>query len=142
MIHKGRVLFRIQDFQHCRCRVAAEILAHFVDFIQQDQRITGLCLFQSLNDLTRHRTNIGTTVTTNFAFVAHTTKRDTDKLATRGFSHRFTKRCLTNTGRTNQTHDRALHLGRALLHSQILNDAFFDFFQTIVIIVQNFLRAN
>ena len=142
MIHKGRVLFRIQHFQHCRCRVAAEILAHFVDFIQQDQRIAGLCLFQSLNDLTRHRADIGTTVTTNFAFVAHTTKGDANKLTTRGFGHRFTKRCLTNTGRANQTHDRALHLGRTLLHSQILNDAFFDFFQTIMIIVQDFLRAD
>ena len=142
MIHKGRVLFRIQHFQHCRCRVAAEILAHFVDFIQQYQWITSLCFLQSLYDLTRHRANVGTTVTTNLAFVAHTTKRDTNKLTTRGFSHRFTKRCLTNTGRTNQTHDRAFHLSRALLHSQILNDAFFDFFQTIVIIVQDFLRAN
>ncbi len=71
MIDERTVLFRVQHLKHGRGRITTEILAHFVDFIEQNQRIGGFRLFQRLNDLTGHRPDISAPVTTDFAFVAH-----------------------------------------------------------------------
>ena len=71
MILEGIILFGIQHFQQGRCRVTAEIFAEFIDFVQQDKRITGTSLFNSRHDATGHRPHIGAPVTHNFAFIVH-----------------------------------------------------------------------
>ena len=34
VVGKTEVLFRVQHFQHCTCRVATIVLAHLVNFVQ------------------------------------------------------------------------------------------------------------
>ena len=87
MIHEGRVLLWIQHLQHRRGGIAPKILTHFVDLIQQDQRIGGFGLFQRLNNFTGHRANVSPAVTANFAFITHPAQRDTNKFAPRGFGN-------------------------------------------------------
>ena len=53
VIGKRMVLFRIEHFQQCRCRITAEISRHFVNFIEQEQWIACTHLGQVLDHLTR-----------------------------------------------------------------------------------------
>ena len=139
MVHEGRVLLRVQHLKHGACRVAPEILPHLVDLIEQDQRIGGLRLLQRLDDLAGHGADIGPPVATDLAFIPDTAKRDADELAPRRLRDRFAKRGLADARRADKTEDRAFHLLAALLHGQIFDDPFLDLFQTIVIVIKDFL---
>ncbi|EAQ13717.1 hypothetical protein RB2654_03349 [Maritimibacter alkaliphilus HTCC2654] len=141
VVHEGRVLLRVEHFEHRRGRVAAEILPHLVDFIEQDERVRGLGLFQRLNDLAGHRADIGPAVTANFAFVTHAAQRDANELAPRGLGDRFAQRRLTDTRRTDEAHDRPLQLFRALLHGEVFDDPFLDLLKPVMVVVQNLLRV-
>ena len=142
VVDEGRVLFRVQHLKHRTGRVTAEILAHLVDFIKQDQRVGGLGLFQRLDDLAGHRADIGATVAADLGFVAHAAQADADELAPRGLGDRAPQRGLAHARRADEAQDRPLQLGRARLHRQIFDDPLLDLFQPVVIGVQNRLRGT
>src|SRR3712207_7430458 len=50
-------LFR--SLEECRGRIPSEIHAHLVDLVEQDERIRRLGLAHRLDDLARHRTDVG-----------------------------------------------------------------------------------
>ena len=77
---------------------------------------------------------------TNFGLVPHAAKAHAHKFAPRRLGDRLAKRRLADTRRADQAQDRALHFARTLLHSQILQDALLDLFQTIVVVMKDFLR--
>src|SRR4029079_6338181 len=57
------VLFRIEHLEQRRTRVAAEVCAELVDFIEQQHRIHSARLLHHLNDLTGQRADVGTAMT-------------------------------------------------------------------------------
>ena len=71
MILEHVVLFRIENFQQGRARVAAKIRAEFVDFIKQQHRIDGAGFLHHLNDLTRQRADVGAAMAADLGFVTH-----------------------------------------------------------------------
>ncbi len=73
VVVKGHVLFRIQHLKQRRSRVAAHVGRHFVDLIQQEQRVFDPHFRHFLDQFARHRANIGPTMTANFRFIAHAT---------------------------------------------------------------------
>jgi hypothetical protein len=102
-----------------------------------------LGFFHALNDFTRHRADIGTAVTANFAFIAHAAQRHADKIAVRRFGNRLPQRCFTNTRRADETQDRAFDLSfRALLHGQVFKNAFLDLLKAVMIGDREFLRLR
>ena len=137
MVGKLVVLLRIQHLKQCTGRIAAEIAAHLVDFIKQEQWIFHTCFRHVLQDFARHRADIGTAVAADFAFITHAAQRHTHILATCGFGNRLTQGSFTHPRRTNQTQNRAFELVHTFLNSQIFQNTFFDFFQTIVVGIQN-----
>ena len=78
------VLFRIENFQQCRARVATEVRTELVDFIEQQHRINRAGLLHHLNNLTGKGADIGAAMTANFCFITHTTQRQANKLTTGG----------------------------------------------------------
>ncbi|EAU45983.1 hypothetical protein R2601_26956 [Salipiger bermudensis HTCC2601] len=140
VIDEGAVLLGVEHFQHCRGRVATEVLPHLVDLVEQDERVRGLGLLQRLDDLARHRADIGPAVTADLGLVAHATQRDADELAPGGLGHRLAERGLTDTRRADETEDRALELLAARLHREILDDAFLDLLEAVVIVIEHVLR--
>ena len=80
MIPEAAVLLRIQHLQQCRRRVALIITAHFIDLIEQHERILDTCLTQSVSQSPRHRSDVGTSMTTDFRFIPHTSEADPDIL--------------------------------------------------------------
>ncbi|EKD60156.1 MAG: hypothetical protein ACD_54C00910G0002 [uncultured bacterium] len=142
VVDEGGVLFRVQHLKHRAGRITAEILPHLVNFIQQDQRVGGFRLLQRLNDLARHRADIGPPVATDLRFVAHAAQRNPNELAPGCLRNRPPEAGFTHTRRPDEAQDRPLQLGRARLHRQIFDDAFLDLFQTIVIGIQHLLRRS
>ena len=66
------VLFRIEHFEQCGARVATEVGAKLVDFVEKQYGIYGGRLLHHLNDLTGKGADVRATMTTNLSFVANT----------------------------------------------------------------------
>ena len=50
MVGKGVVLFRVQNFKECACRVATVADHKFVDLVEDENRIALLRFFHRLNN--------------------------------------------------------------------------------------------
>src|SRR3546814_21163460 len=59
MIVEGVVLLGVQNLEQRRRRIAAPVRAELVDLVEQEQRVRRLRLLHALDDLARHRTDIG-----------------------------------------------------------------------------------
>ena len=71
MVAEGVVLFRVQHFQQGRRRVAPEVRAELVHFVQHHNRVAGASLLEALNDAARHGADIGAPVPAYFSLVVH-----------------------------------------------------------------------
>ena len=67
------VLFRVKHFEQCRRGVALEVLSHFIDLIEHDDRIIAAALGKSSDNSARHSSNIGATMTSNLGLIMQTT---------------------------------------------------------------------
>ena len=142
MVVERGVLLGIEHFQKCARGIAAEILPHLVDFIEQEERVGGLRLAQGLDDLARHRTDIGPAMATDLRLVAHAAERHADELAARGLRDRLAERGLADTRRADKAQDRPGELVRAALYREILDDAVLDLVEAEVIGVEDLLRKT
>ena len=50
MVTEGMVLFRIEDFEECRRRIASHIGRHLIDFVEEEDRILNAGLFHAAQD--------------------------------------------------------------------------------------------
>src|SRR5436190_65325 len=96
------VLFRIENLEQRRARIATEVRAQFVDFVEQQDWIYRSRLLHHLNYLTRQGANIRTTMSANFGLIAHATKRQAHKLPTGSSRNRFAQARLANSRRANK----------------------------------------
>ena len=71
MVDKLVVLFRIKHFKQGRRWITTKIRAHLVDFVEKEQRISHTNLRHVLQDFTRHRPDVRTSVAANLGFVPH-----------------------------------------------------------------------
>jgi hypothetical protein len=55
---------------------------------------------------------------------------------------RLAERGLADAGRADQAQDRRLQLVHALLHGEVLEDAFLDLLQAVVILVEDLLGGG
>ena len=103
MIGKLVVLLRIEHLKQRAGRVAAEVAAQFVDFVEQEQGILHACFSHVLQDFAGHRADIGAAVSTDFAFVAHAAQSHADIFPACCFGDGFAQGGFTHPRRTNQT---------------------------------------
>ena len=94
IIPERRVLFGVQGFQQGRRWVAAKIAPDLVDFVEHEDRILSLGPANTLNDLTRQRTDVGAAVSADFRLVVHAAQRQPDELAPQGARNRLAQRSL------------------------------------------------
>src|ERR1700722_6621433 len=142
MVVEGRVLFGIAHFEQGWRRPPAKIHAHLIDLVEQKEWIRRLGLAHRLDNLARHRADVRAPMSANLRFVTHTAERHTNEFAARCFRDRLTERGLADAWRTDEAQDRPGQLVGALLYSEILDDALFDFVQPKMISVQNRLRGR
>ena len=72
IVVKRIVLLRVEHFEKCRCRVALEVVAYFIDFIENEYRIGGSRFLYALNDSSRHGSDISTAMPSYFGLVVQT----------------------------------------------------------------------
>ena len=132
------ILLGIQHLKQCCRRVATEIVAHFIDLIEQEKRITGFRFFHALNQLAGHRPDIGTTVATNFRFITHAAERNFNIVAASRLRDGTCQRGFTNAGRANEAQNWAFNGFRARLHRQIFQNALFHFLKARMVVVEHF----
>ena len=142
VIVEGVVLLGIEHLEQSRGRIAAEIGAHLVDLVEQEQRVRGLGLAHRLDDLAGHRADIGAPVAADLGLVAHAAERHAHELAAGRLRDRLAERGLADAGRADQAQDRPGQLVGALLHREILDDALLDLLQAVVIVIENLLGSD
>src|SRR3990167_5067864 len=136
------ILLRIEHLEQRRRRIATHVLAHLVDFVEQEQRVAHANLGHLLNQTTWHGANIGTPVAANFRFVAHTAQCHAHELAVGGAGNRLGQRGLAHAGRANQTEHRALDFLHSFLHGEVFKDALLDLVQTVMVGIENRFGAR
>ena len=142
MIVKGVILFGIQHFQQGRGRVAAKVHGHFINLVEQKQRILFAHSRHALHDLARHGADIGAAVAAYLGLITHAAKRHTHEFAVGRARDGAPKRGLAHSGRPHQTEDRAFHFLDALLHREVFQDAFLDLVEAIVIFLKDLLGLD
>ena len=75
MIAEGLVLLGVEHLKQCRGRVAVRVGGQLVDLVKQNERIFDLCLYQRVDDTSRHGGDVCLAVTAYISFVAHTAER-------------------------------------------------------------------
>ncbi len=89
MVIKGEVLLRVQDLQEGCRRVATEIGAHLVNFIQAKDRVIRFGLLKELNDFSRKRSNIRSSVSSYFGLIPNPSEREANEISPGGPRHRL-----------------------------------------------------
>lgn len=54
IVVKRIILLRVEHFEKCRCRVALEVVAYFIDFIENEYLDGGSRFLYAMNDSSRH----------------------------------------------------------------------------------------
>ena len=96
----------------------------------------------ALNDLAGQRADIGAAMAANFRFVVHTAQRDAHELASQRARNGFAERRLADARRPDEAQDRSLHTRLQFLDRQVIENAFLDLHQVVVIFVENGLRLG
>ena len=140
IVAEGRVLFGIQHLQKCRRGVAAVIAAQLVDLIEKQQRIFGPGLLDGGQDTSRHRADIGFSVTADLGLVVDASEGNARQFAVERARDAHGNRGFSHARRADQTDDLPGKLRRKLLDRQNLKDPLLNLFQPEVILVEDTAR--
>ena len=133
------VLLGVEHFEQCRRRITAEVGTHLVDLVEQEQRVRSFGLSHALDDLARHRADIGPPVTADLRLIVHAAQRKANEFASGRLGDRPAKRGLADAGRADQAQNRPGQLVGALLDREVFDDPLLDLVETVMIIVENLL---
>ena len=137
VIDKFLVLRGVEDFQKCCGRVALIRFGHLVDFVEQEDGVLCLDGADALDDAARHCADVRAAVPANLGFVAHAAERGMDERAPHRARNRAAKRCLANARRPDEAENRRGLFGHELAHGEVVEDAFFDVLEAIVVALEH-----
>ena len=135
------VLLGIEHLEQRRRRIAAEVHAHLVDFVEQEQRIAHADLGHVLQDLAGHRADVRAAMAADLGLVAHAAQGHAHELAVGGLRDRLAERRLAHAGRADEAQDRRLQPVDALLHREVLDDALLHLLEAVVVGVEHLDRV-
>ena len=142
VVVERRVLLRVEHFEQRRRRIAAEVHRHLVDFVEQEQRIVhaGLrpCSARSCRASSRCRCGDGRGSRPRRARRRATCARTCDSWRARSL---WPSEVLPTPGGPTRHRIGPLSCLHALLDGEVLDDAFLDLLQPVVIFVQHLLGA-
>ena len=137
VIGEAVVLFRVKDFEQGGGGVAAKIVAEFIDLIEDKDGVVAFGFFDALDDPTGERANVGASMPTDLGFIFDATEGDADKLPSHGTGDGFTERGFADAGGADEAQDRAAHIIFELTHSEVFEDAAFDFVEAVMVFVED-----
>ena len=139
VICERMVLLRVQDLKQSGAGVTMSgPLSNLVDLIDEDDRVLDLGILQRLDDLARDSAYVGSSMALERAGISRTAKRDPDVLAAQGLSDMFANGRLSNTWRSNEAQNLALHRVMQLANGNEFQDALLDIIEAVVALVEDF----
>ena len=155
MVAESVVLLRIEDFQQGGRWIAAPVGADFIDLVEHKDGVFDPRALEGLHNAARHCADVGAAVAANLGLVPHPAQAHPRELAVQRPRNRLPQRGLAHTGRSHQRQNRAgafnfaslqiglVHLIQTALlaqlaHRQEFQDALFDVFEVVVILIQHF----
>src|SRR5207253_2674521 len=115
--------------QQRRCRIAPEIRAELVDFVQHEYRVAGSCATDVLDHLSRQGADVCAAMTANFSLVPHSAERHADEFSPHGFRDGSSQGCLAYSRRADETKNRSLAGRLQFEHGEVLENALLDLFE-------------
>ena len=134
------VLLGIEHLEQRGGRIAAPVSAHLVDLVEHEDRVARPRDFHLLEDSSRHGADVGSPVTADLGLVVDAAEREPHELAPQGPGDRLAKAGLADAGRTDEAQDGRPQALRALPDGHVLEDPFLDFFDAVVVFVQDLGR--
>ena len=142
VIGEGGVLLRIQNFQQGRLRIAPEVVAYLVQFVQHDNGIAGSGMLQGLKDASGHCAYIGTPVSADFSLIVHAAQGKPLEFSAEGSGDGFPEARFAYAWRAHKAQYGAMCLGIQLVNAQKFKDAVLDFVQAVVVFIQDGLGVG
>ena len=139
VIGEGGVLLRVQHFEQGRAGVAAEVAAHFINLVENDDGVRHAHLFNLGNNAAGHGPHVGFTVPANFGFVAHAPQAHADVLAPHGRRNAAPKRGFAHARRPVKAQNRRFQVLLQLEHGNVFEDALLHLFKAEMVGIEDFL---
>ena len=136
------VLRRVEHLEQRRRRVALEAGGHLVDLVEHEHRVHRAGLLQRLDDAAGDRADVGAAVAADLGLVAHAAERDAHELPLHRPRDRLAERRLADAGRADEAEDRPLHVAFQLADGEVLDDAFLDLVEVVVVLVEHAARFD
>ena len=137
VVGETEILFRIQYFQHCACRVAPVVHTHFVYFVQKQNGIFAFRLSHHVNDFAGNCPHIGASVSSYLRFVTHSAQTYTQILSAQSTGNTLDDRCFAHSRGTYKAQNGSVQFACKLHYGKKFHYSVFDFFQTVMVLVQN-----
>src|SRR5262245_18288209 len=96
----------------------------------------------ALDNAAGHGSDISSAVTTYFRLIMHSAETHPHKLPSESPCDGFTKRGFANARRPDETEHWPSRVILQLSNREMLDDPLFDFFQAVMILIQNLLSLN
>ena len=142
MVGEAVVLLGIEDFEEGGGGVAAEVHADFVDFIEHEDGVAGGGLAEVLDDASGHGADVGAAVAADFRLVAHAAEGHADEFAAEGAGDGLAEGGFADPGGADEAEDGAFHLLFEFEDGEVFEDAFFDFLEVVMVLVEDLAGAG
>jgi len=138
MIDEGVVLLRVEHLQQRRRRVAPEVVAQLVDFVEHEQRVARADAAHGLDDAAGHGPDVGAAVAANLRLVTHAAQADAHELAAQRAGDGAAERGLARARRADEAQDGTAQIvGGDATDGDVLQDAVLDLLQPVVVGVEH-----
>ncbi len=137
VVAEGVVLGRVEDLEHRRGGVAAEVGAHLVDLVDHEDRVAGAGVAQGADDRPRQGANVGAAVAADLRLVADPADRDPLELTPQRLGDRAPEAGLADPRRPDEAEDRAGRFGVEFAHREVLEDPVLDLLEVVVVGVED-----
>ena len=137
MIGKRIILLRVQNFQKSRRRIAAEIAANFIYFVQHEYRVIWFRTPQTLDNPAGQCADISTAMSAYLRFIAYAAQRNAHEFAGERPGNGVSQRSLACSRRTHKTQNRSFGIRLQFAYGQIFDNTLFGLGQSVMIFVQN-----
>src|SRR5574344_315370 len=117
------------------------VLSHLVNLVENEHRIRRTSLLHTLDDASRHGTDVSASMSSYLCLVVQTAQRYPHILALEGGGNALSERCFAHSRRTIKTEYGSLWIDFQTQHGDIFQDALLGLFQGIGVAVEHPLSS-
>ena len=142
IVTKRVVLLGIKHFQQRRAGIAMDAGAELVYLVEHHHAVACSCLADRLDNVAGQRPDVGSTMAADLRLVVDAAKAHPHEFSVHGARDRLAERGLSDARRPNEAQDRRLAMRRELADGEIFDNPPFDFFEAVMILIQNAARLG